>query len=160
GVDPRDIYAVINTHLHVDHCGNNAIFGRALIFMSSDEWRWTDGFYRAIFNSRTPEHAAAEFYAELPSYGMKARTIRNVARMARFFWIPDRLGGPDRFRWIESTVLPDGLEVIRTPGHTPFHISIRVPGSTPTIIAGDAVLAEDPDAKVRTMIPHSRRQFL
>lgn len=160
GLDPSDIYAVINTHLHLDHCGNNAIFPRALVFMSFEEWRWTDAFYRAIFNSRTPEHAAIEFYAELPSYDLKPRTIRNVARLARLFWRPERLGGQDRFRWIEDSALPDGLEIIRTPGHTPFHLSISVPASTPTLIAGDAVLAEDPGAKIRTMIPHSRGQFL
>lgn len=160
GLDPGDVYGVINTHLHVDHCGNNAIFPRALIFMSFDEWRWTDGFYRAIFNSDTPEHAATEFYSELASYDLEPRIIRNVARMVRLFWSHERLGSEDRFRWIETSALPDGLEIVRTPGHTPFHVSISVPASTPTLIAGDAVLAEDPDAKVRTMIPYSRDQFL
>lgn len=160
GLDAGDIYAVINTHLHVDHCGNNAIFPRALIFMSFEECRWTDAFYRAIFNSPTPEHAAVEFYAELPSYDLKPRIVRNVARLARFFWKPERLGGEGRFRWFESSALPDGLEIVPTPGHTPFHVSIGVPASTPTIVAGDAVLAEGPAVKVRTMIPHSRDQFL
>jgi glyoxylase-like metal-dependent hydrolase (beta-lactamase superfamily II) len=80
--------------------------------------------------------------------------------MARLFWRRDRLGPEERFRWIEATTLPTGLEIVPTPGHTPFHISIRVAAPTPTIIAGDAVLAEDPEARVRTMIPHSRAQFL
>lgn len=160
GLDPSDIDAVINTHLHLDHCGNNAVFTRALIFLSFEEWRWTDAFYRAIFNSRTPEDAAAEFYPELPSYDLQTRTIRTAARLARLFWRPERLGGEDRFRWMERSSLPDGLELVPTPGHTPFHVSVRVPASTPTLVAGDAVLAEDPDAKVRTMIPHSRGQFV
>jgi glyoxylase-like metal-dependent hydrolase (beta-lactamase superfamily II) len=160
GLEPGDIDMVINTHLHVDHCGNNAVFPRALFFMSLDEWRWTDAFYTALFASRTPERAAPEFYPELLSYGLKTRTIRNVARMARLFWRRERLGPEERLRWIETTTLPAGLEVVPTPGHTPFHISIRVAAPTPTIIAGDAVLAEDPAARVRTMIPHSRVQFL
>jgi N-acyl homoserine lactone hydrolase len=151
---------VINTHLHVDHCGNNALFRRALIFMSVNEWEWTDRFYTAIFKSRAPEQAALEFYAELPSYQLKPRTIRNVARLARMFWRRERLGREDRFRWIERSPVPDGLELVPTPGHTPFHISIRVLRSTPVLIAGDAVLAEDPEAQVRTMIPYSRAQFL
>jgi glyoxylase-like metal-dependent hydrolase (beta-lactamase superfamily II) len=160
GLEPGDIDTVINTHLHVDHCGNNAAFPRALFFMSRDEWRWTDAFYTALFASRTPEQAAPEFYPELASYGLKTRTIRNVARMARLFWRRERLGPEERFRWIETTALPEGLEAVPTPGHTPFHLSIRVAAPTPTIMAGDAVLAEDPEARVRTMIPHSRAQFL
>jgi glyoxylase-like metal-dependent hydrolase (beta-lactamase superfamily II) len=159
GIDRRDISAVINTHLHIDHCGNNAFFPCALIFLSYDEWRWTTAFYNAIFNSRAPEQAALEFYAELPSYGLKPRTIRNVARLARLFWKGERLGSEERFRWIESSTPPDGLEILKTPGHTPFHVSVRVPGQNPVIIAGDAVLAADPAAKVRTMIPYSRAQF-
>ncbi len=159
-LDPGDIYAVINTHLHVDHCGNNAMFPHALIFMSLEEWRWTDAFYRAIFNSHSPEHVAAEFYTELPSYGLKPRMIRSVARLARLFWSPERLGGQDRFRWIERSALPDGLEIVPSPGHTPFHFSVRIATSVPTLVAGDAVLAEDPNANVRTMIPYSRSQFL
>ena len=32
-IAPADVDVVINTHLHVDHCGNNAIFSRAAIFV-------------------------------------------------------------------------------------------------------------------------------
>ncbi|MGE5243093.1 MAG: MBL fold metallo-hydrolase [Betaproteobacteria bacterium] len=156
---PADIDIVINTHLHVDHCGNNALFTRASIFLSREEWRWTDAFYAAIFSSRAPERVAIEFYPELPSYDLKPRTIRNVARLARLVWRRERLGSEARFRWIETAELPSGLEVLPTPGHTPFHVSIRVVGALPVIVAGDAVLAEDPEAKVRTMVPYSRAAF-
>jgi len=49
--------------------------------------------------------------------------------------------------------------MLPTPGHTPHHLSIRVEAPEPVIVAGDAVLAEDADAKVKTMIPFSRAQF-
>jgi glyoxylase-like metal-dependent hydrolase (beta-lactamase superfamily II) len=160
GLVPDDIDAIINTHLHLDHCGNNALFSRAVIFLSLEEWRWTDAFYNAIFNSRSPEQTALEFYAELPSYGLTPRIIRNIARLVRLFWKRDRLGREEQFRWIERSLLPEGLELVPTPGHTPFHVSVRVPGPVPVIIAGDAVLAEDPEARVRTMIPFSRAQFV
>ena len=55
--------------------------------------------------------------------------------------------------------MPAGLELMTTPGHTPYHVSIRVP-SAGTIVAGDAVLAEDLDAKVKTMIPYGREAYL
>jgi glyoxylase-like metal-dependent hydrolase (beta-lactamase superfamily II) len=160
GLEPGDIEIVVNTHLHVDHCGNNAAFSRAAIFMSQAEWRWTDAFYTALFNSRAPERVAPEFYPEVASYGLKTRTIRNVARMARLFWKRDRLGRPEQFHWLETSNLPAGLEVLSTPGHTPHHVSIRVSAPLPVIVAGDAVLAEDAEAKIRTMIPYARAQFL
>jgi glyoxylase-like metal-dependent hydrolase (beta-lactamase superfamily II) len=158
-LDPGDVDIVLNTHLHVDHCLNNAMFPRAQVFMSEREWRWTKAFYTAIFSTRDVERAATEFYPELPSYRLSPRTIRNVARLARLFWREERLGSPDRFRWLESTPLPEGLELMQTPGHTPYHVSIRVP-SAGTILAGDAVLAEDLDANVKTMIPHNRETYL
>jgi glyoxylase-like metal-dependent hydrolase (beta-lactamase superfamily II) len=157
---PADIDIVINTHLHVDHCGNNSIFSHAAIFMSQVEWAWTRHFYEALFASRTPERVALEFYPEVESYGLSTRTVRNVARMARMFWHPERVGREHEFKWLETSSLPLGLELLATPGHTPHHVSIRVNGSSPNIVAGDAVLAEDADAKVKTMIPFSRAQFL
>jgi glyoxylase-like metal-dependent hydrolase (beta-lactamase superfamily II) len=159
GVTPDDVNLVINTHLHVDHCGNNALFPRAAIFLSRAEWEWTDAFYTALFGARAPETVAAEFYPELPAHHVSPRTIRNVARLARMFWRKERLGDERRFRWAEESDLPEGLEMLQTPGHTPHHLSIRVRAATPVLVAGDAVLAEDPAAKVRTMIPHSQVQF-
>ena len=159
GLAPAVVDIVINTHLHVDHCLNNALFTRAEILMSEREWRWTTAFYEAIFSTRDVERAATEFYPELPSYHLSPRTIRNVARLARLFWGPEKLGRPDQRRWLETTPLPDGLELVETPGHTPYHVSIRVP-SAGTIVAGDAVLAEDLDAKVKTMIPFNRDAYL
>jgi len=156
---PGDIDIVINTHLHVDHCGNNYLFPRAAVFASKAEWEWTHDFYAAIFGARAPEHVVPRFYPEIDAHGVKTRTIRNVARMARLFWHPERLGSEAQRRWLERSPLPDGLELLATPGHTPHHFSIVVHSPTPVIVAGDAVLAEDAAAKVKTMIPFSRAQF-
>ncbi len=160
GLEPADIDLVVNTHLHVDHCGNNTLFPRAAICLSREERRWTLAFYAAIFAARAPELAAQEFYPELASHGLKARTIRNVTRMARALWDPVRLGAEDRFRWLETADLPAGLEVLPTPGHTPHHVSIRVAAAEPVVVAGDAVLHEDAEAQVHTMIPYARAQYL
>jgi glyoxylase-like metal-dependent hydrolase (beta-lactamase superfamily II) len=158
-LDPADIDIVINTHLHVDHCLNNHLFARAAIYMSEREWQWARAFYTAIFSTREVERAATEFYPELPSYRLSPRMIRNVARLARLFYREDKLGRPDQMRWLETAALPDGLELMQTPGHTPYHVSIRVP-SAGTILAGDAVLAEDLDANVKTMVPYNREMYL
>jgi len=159
GLDTEDIDLVVNTHLHVDHCGNNLVFPRAAIAMSKSDLEWSLAFYAAVFASSAPEVAAATFYPELADSGISARTIRTVARIARLMWTPDRMGDEQRFRWLETSDLPAGLEVMSTPGHTPHHVSIRVAASPPVIISGDAVLARDANARVRTMIPHSQRQF-
>lgn len=37
GIAPEDITAVINSHLHFDHCGNNSLFPRARFFMTRAE---------------------------------------------------------------------------------------------------------------------------
>lgn len=158
GLEPADIDVVVNTHLHIDHCGNNSLFPRAAIYVSKAELEWTLAFYRAVFEGGAPERAVAAFYPELNSKDVGTRMIRNVARMARLVWAPSRLGDEDRFRWLESSNLPPGLDVLDTPGHTPRHISIRVDAASPTIVAGDAVLTADADARVRTMIPHCRAQ--
>lgn len=159
GVTPDGVDLVINTHLHIDHCGNNALFARAAIVLSRAEWQWTDAFYTALFASRHPEDVTAQYYPELAAHGVAPRTIRNVARLAKLFWRRERLGDERRFRWAEDAALPDGLEIVPTPGHTPHHLSIRVNAPAPVLLAGDAVLAEDPAAKVRTMIPHSQALF-
>jgi glyoxylase-like metal-dependent hydrolase (beta-lactamase superfamily II) len=157
-LEPADIDVVVNTHLHIDHCGNNALFPRAAIYASKAEFDWALAFYDAIFASPVPERVAGAFYPELAASDVKTRTIRSVARIARLFWNRSRLGDESRFRWLESSNLPAGLEVLETPGHTPHHLSIRVGGISPVIIAGDAVLAAAADAKVRTMIPYSLAQ--
>jgi len=159
GLDPADIDLIVNTHLHVDHCGNNLIFPRAAIALSKRELEWTLTFYAAVFGSSAPEEAAATFYPELSRSGISARTIRSVARIARLMWNADRVGDEKRFRWLETSDLPAGLEVMSTPGHTPHHISIRVAASPPVIISGDAILARNVSARVHTMIPHSQAQF-
>ena len=159
GLDPADVDLVVNTHLHVDHCGNNVVFPRAVIALSKHELQWTLAFYDAVFASRAPEETAARFYPELPAAGIAPRTIRTVTRIARLMWNRDRVGREERFRWLETSNLPAGLEVIATPGHTPHHISIRVAASPPVIVSGDAILARSGGARVRTMIPHSRSQF-
>lgn len=158
GLEPPDIDVVVNTHLHVDHCGNNALFRRAAILVSKAEFDWALAFYAAIFASESPERVVGGFYPELAASDVRPRTIRSVTRLARLLWSRSRLGDERQYGWLESSNLPAGLEVAPTPGHTPHHLSIRVAAAAPVIVAGDAVLAADPKARVRTMIPYCRAQ--
>jgi len=160
GLSPRNIDIVVNTHLHLDHCSNNSIFTEAAVCASRAEWEWAHAFYAALFAARSYEQVIPQFYPEFAEHHLKPRTVRNVVRMARLFWHPERLGEASRRRWLETSALPDGLEVLATPGHTQHHVSIRVHAAEPVIVAGDAVLAQDADANVKEMIPFSRATFL
>ncbi len=40
GLKPEDISVVINTHLHLDHCGNNVLFKNAKFYVQRDEVRY------------------------------------------------------------------------------------------------------------------------
>ena len=49
---PRDITLVINTHLHFDHCGNNALFPNAKFYVQAEELRYAyapDRFQKAAY---------------------------------------------------------------------------------------------------------------
>jgi len=52
GLKPGDIDIVINTHLHFDHCGNNASFPSAKFYVQGDELRYAyapDRFQKAAY---------------------------------------------------------------------------------------------------------------
>jgi glyoxylase-like metal-dependent hydrolase (beta-lactamase superfamily II) len=40
GLKPQDIDLVVNTHLHFDHCGNNALFQNAKFLVQADEYNY------------------------------------------------------------------------------------------------------------------------
>lgn len=159
GLDLADIDIIINTHLHVDHCSNNALFPRARIFLSQAEWRWTHALYQTLLESPAPDRVLPRFYPEIQSYDLPSRRIRKVISLVRRLWDPGRLGTEERFRWLENDALPAGLEILPTPGHTPYHISVRI-GSPPIIVAGDAVLNHSNEEQVATMVPYSKGQYL
>jgi len=52
GLRPEDITIVINTHLHFDHCGNNALFKNARFYVQAKELRYAfapDRFQKAAY---------------------------------------------------------------------------------------------------------------
>jgi len=52
GLKPEDIDVVVNTHLHFDHCGNNALFPNAKFIVQANEFRYAfapDRFQQAAY---------------------------------------------------------------------------------------------------------------
>lgn len=102
---------VINSHLHHDHCANNAAFPQAEFFVSLAEW----------------EFAQAPIATQKVLYNQS--------------WLASPLGLFDYTLVQEDfyEVLP-GLRLVRTPGHTPGHQSLLVNTDEGVLcVSGDAV---------------------
>jgi glyoxylase-like metal-dependent hydrolase (beta-lactamase superfamily II) len=116
GYEPKDIEAIILTHLHWDHCFHIGKFKNARIIAAEKEYEFAQnpvsvyyrGYEKDIHGKIVP-----------PFNGVKIDTIKVEG---------------------ETEIFP-GITVFETPGHTPGHISAAVQAqSGEYIIAGDAVL--------------------
>jgi glyoxylase-like metal-dependent hydrolase (beta-lactamase superfamily II) len=92
-VNIEDIEFVVNTHLHWDHCFNNAIFTKAQIFVQKREMEY------AI--SPLPAHWV---YYESHQIGMRPQWLNSIERMVA-------VEG-------DRNLLP-GIDLVTIPGHTP-----------------------------------------
>lgn len=106
GVRPEDIPLVIDTHLHFDHAGGNTYveqggeprltFPNARYIVQRGEWEYA---------THTNERTAGSYFPH------------NFAPVA----------AADRFDFVEGDrEIVQGVSVVRTPGHTPFHQSVLV----------------------------------
>jgi 4-pyridoxolactonase len=107
GVKPEEIDIVINSHLHMDHCGSNKLFPQAKFYFSRSELRHAyvpDPWERLGYD---PDLVV------MP--GMKTELLA--------------LGH------YEYEVLP-GITLIETPGHSVGHVSaiLRPGGETPPLV--------------------------
>ncbi len=93
GVNIEDLDLVVNTHLHWDHCFNNALFTKAKIYVQKREMEY------AI--SPLPPHWV---YYESYQLGKRPRWLDSIERMVA-------VEG-------DRNLLP-GLDLVTIPGHTP-----------------------------------------
>lgn len=111
GWNPEDVELVINTHLHYDHCGGNALFRNARFLLQKKEWESAikaDGAFGYLYYKKYFTEPAMPFQK----------------------W--EFLDG-------EAVVFP-GLTVFPTPGHTAGHQSVLVETKRGAVCyAGDAV---------------------
>lgn len=106
GTHPADVDIVLSTHLHFDHAGGNTVAG--------PDGEPTAAFPNAVYRIRREEWE----FAHLDNERVKASYIE-----ANF----DPLEREGRIEFIEEDgeVVP-GIEVRRTPGHTPGHQSVLI----------------------------------
>jgi N-acyl homoserine lactone hydrolase len=113
GVEPDDVNVVVNTHLHWDHCSNNALFRNAQILVNRRELEY------AIHP--LPVHQRA--YEKLP--GLQAPWMSAWDRI-------EAITGQQR-------ICP-GVTVVPLPGHTPGSQGVLIDtGTGRYLLAGDAI---------------------
>ncbi len=114
GFTPDDVSLVINTHLHFDHAGGNT-------------WRTPSGTVEASFPK-------ARYIVQRGE--MEWATHTNERTAASYFgpnW--DVIVAADRFDLVdgEPEVRP-GIQLLRTPGHTPHHQSVKLTSGGETAV--------------------------
>ncbi len=114
GFAPGDVSMVINTHLHFDHAGGNT-------------WRTPSGTVEASFPN-------ARYVVQRGE--MEWATHTNERTAASYFganW--DAIVAAGRFDLIdgEPEVRP-GIQLLRTPGHTPHHQSVKLTSGGETAV--------------------------
>jgi len=106
GFEPRDIDIVLNTHLHFDHAGGNVV--------RVEDGRSLPAFPRA----RHVVQKGELDFAHSPNERIRASyLLHNVDPVADAgLWDPVH----------GDAVVTEGVRVVHTPGHTPWHHSVLV----------------------------------
>lgn len=159
GLRTSDIEAVINTHFHIDHVLNNSLFPGSIIYASHESHDWCCSLYSDLLDDQRWEKLVLKYYPQTFEYEHAVEHLQQMRKFTLRWWDRKRLGSPSQHRWFESHRLPDGLEILKTSGHVPGHISVIVPEEErTTVVAGDACLSRTEEARVMTMIPRDREQ--
>ena len=155
GVSPEAVTLVFNTHSHVDHSHNNLLFKNARIFCSLRDREWTTAFHETLARSENPISADVQsFYPEMQFSKFDPKIVSKVFSIEKKVWDPRRWGNADQFCWIEEVELPEGVKVLATPGHVPYHLSFIIEtGNRPVFLCGDALLTRDEENSGISLIP-------
>lgn len=107
GFDPGDVDIVLNTHLHFDHAGGNT--------MVDDDGRITPSFPRA----RYQVHLGELEFAHTRNERIRASYLRENIDPITDAGLWSLIEGDD-------VMVTEGVEIVRTPGHTPYHHSVLI----------------------------------
>lgn len=105
GLSPDDIHLVINTHLHFDHAGGNTIRQNGALLPT---------FPKAGYVVQRGEYEAAVRPNERTRASYREENLAPIDRLKQW----ELLEG-------ESELYP-GVSVLVTPGHTPYHQSVKI----------------------------------
>ncbi len=104
GFQPDDVDIVLSTHLHFDHAGGNT--------MRRDDGTVVPSFPGARYVAQKGEYD----FADNPSERVRASYLRDNLRP---------IADADLYDFVEGdSPVTEGVRVVMTPGHTPFHQSV------------------------------------
>jgi glyoxylase-like metal-dependent hydrolase (beta-lactamase superfamily II) len=155
GLEPDDVTLVFNTHSHVDHSHNNALFRRARIFCSRRDREWTRAMHEALARVEKPTaEDIISFYPEMTSTAYDPKIVRKVLGIEKLLWDEKCWGQPHQFVWLEDDAPPAGISVVETPGHAPHHVSYVInTSSRPVLVTGDALLVQREAHSALQLVP-------
>lgn len=138
--DLQDVTSIINTHTHTDHIGGNHLFPTARIIASVIDYNYQRDYSYALINTQNPTEVVSRFFPHSNSQNIEAAALHSQM-LAKKYWRDDLLGPLDRIDWLEDKcALPEKIEIIKTPGHTPGHVAVVVRGDSQSFTAaGDAM---------------------
>jgi glyoxylase-like metal-dependent hydrolase (beta-lactamase superfamily II) len=159
GIAPEDVTLVFNTHCHVDHSHNNALFPHARVFCSARDYEWTRTLHATLARIDRPEaEDVLPFYPEVPRDEHARKLIRKVLAIEKLLWDEARLGQREQFVWLEDQPPPAGIRMIPTPGHAPHHVSFVIQTTgRPVLVCGDALLIRGEEQSPLLLMPPCHR---
>jgi glyoxylase-like metal-dependent hydrolase (beta-lactamase superfamily II) len=140
GLDPLDVDLVVNTHYHVDHFGGNWLFPKARKLVSRHEYQFQHRWHDAYLSSRDRRGFVMRSFPRL-SRRDGEKLVRFLDVVQTRFFSDEHFGPMDRAVYLEDDPkMPDWLEIMHTPGHSPHHLSCRVEGvNASAVVTGDII---------------------
>ena len=131
---------VLNTHIHLDHCGGNRYFRNAAIYLSEEDYFFQKDLMNSIVDAGNEqiEEIIQKFY---PKFNQKqTKLFSRLAKEMSQLWEDDIVGNSEQIYFIEKDWPFDFIEPIESPGHSIQHYCFKIhTHPKPFLITGDAL---------------------
>ena len=87
GLKPADIRTIINSHFHIDHVSNNALFPAGTdIFGSQQSYDWCRAVYSDLLDQQNWEVLILKYYPETFDYEAAEELMGKLRKLALRWW--------------------------------------------------------------------------
>lgn len=140
GISALDVHYILNTHVHLDHCGGNRYFKNAQIYLSEADYFFQRDFMHTLSETSLDkiESTIKKFF---PNFNDKqAALFSPLAKQMANFWEDDIVGNTEQIHYIEKEWPFDFIEAVATPGHSIQHYCFKVHSNPKSfLVTGDAL---------------------